>query len=369
MIPLKIKTAAIIVASSGLWRALATYLTEKELFNMKSVSFEKIIVLCFFVFFSSNEALSENLKEIKLAIMDNFHSQKNPNEQYGKYYKDGIGIAKYRFKKSGYKLIIKYFSYGVKPLAVLKIIPRVKKWNPDFIIGPRNSNVFLFLESSFKETLVLSPSATSNSVSNMPKNFYSLAYEDEIFAKKIVDYLKTNYPKKEMFGIVKADCKNCIDISDDFKRYYDRNHNNAPVKYAYFYKLNDQTINVQKILTEYKNGQIIFLPNDAYTSSILMPSIVNYLNKSVLFIGGDDWGSWNDTQVGKIHADYPYSGIRFTPWSLDIKTRKIEHFNNYYFKIFKKLPEDVVNYMSYNSLMSVLCAIDKYKKTSEIYQQ
>lgn len=307
------------------------------------------------------EISSENHESIKLAILDNFHFQKNITNQFDQYYKPGIALAQKQAEKMRYKIDVKYFDYDRTPLGVLTAIPRLKAWNPDVIIGPRNSNVFLLIENQFNDVLVLSPFATANNVSSMPKNFYSLAFPDRVFSRTIVDYLQANYPKQNVFGLIESDCKNCVDVGDNFKQYYDEIHPENKITYNYFFQLEEGNINVKKILKGYKNQPIIFIPDNSAISSVLMPIIVNQVHNRRLFIGGDDWGTWKNTQIGKIQANYPYQGLRFTPWSFDYKTKKVKDFFDAYKKYFHTDPPDEASYVGYNAEMSFIIALHKYE--------
>lgn len=335
---------------------------------MKHINlFKKVAIygLILFAFNIQTSWANKELINIKLAIIDNFHFQPNFNNQFDLYYKPGIELAKIQARKMGYKVHVKYFIYGQEPLSVFEAIPRAKAWKPDVIIGPRNSNTFLLLKEAFQGILVLSPYATSDSVSSMPKNFYSLAFPDKIFSNSIENYLEENFKKIKIFGIIQADCKNCMDIADNFKKNYEKKRKDK-ITYTYFSQLDEKNIDIKKLLLGYEKGSIIFIPDYAYYASILMPQITNYLKRPVLFVGADDWGSWLNTPVGKVAADYPYKGLRFTPWSYDEKSIEMKNFMNEYQNAFHKGPEDVATYMSYNAAISFIFALHHYENNPSI---
>lgn len=330
---------------------------------MKCINIKKVIGLFLVLFLISGKALANSMSEIRLAVLDNFHFQKNITNQFDQYYKPGITLAQKKAEDLGYHVNIKYFGYDRTPLGVMRAIPKVKAWHPDIVIGPRNSNVFLLLENQFRDILVLSPFATANNVSTMPKNFYSLAFPDDVFARSVVDYVQVNYPNKKIFGLIESDCKNCVDMSDNFKHYYEKINPKSKIHYNYFFQLEKDNIDIKKLLQDYNNEPLIFLPDNSAISSILMPMIVNELKEPRVFIGGDDWGSWKNTQIGKIQADFPYEGLRFTPWSFENKTKKMEKFLREYHTYYNREPEDEASYMGYNAAMSFLLALKKYESS------
>jgi hypothetical protein len=115
------------------------------------------------------------LTTIKVAILDNFHFQAYITNKFGQRYINGVKLASFNLRKSGYSIKYKTFNYDrTHPLAIFKSINKVKAWHPDVILGPRNSNMFLLTRGAFKRVLVLSAFATSDDVQSMPKNYYSL---------------------------------------------------------------------------------------------------------------------------------------------------------------------------------------------------
>ena len=112
---------------------------------------------------------SASSDNIKVAILDNFHSEILPSEQYGNYYLQGISIAADSALKDNHiHVVYKNFTYGTNPLGILQSLSAIKEWHPDLIIGPRSSNQFLLLKNQLNNILVISPYATaSNSRSEM----------------------------------------------------------------------------------------------------------------------------------------------------------------------------------------------------------
>src|SRR5260221_13797463 len=102
--------------------------------------------------------------QIRVAILDNLQSQKFSSINYENHYLEGIELAAFSAKEKGINLQYKYFHYGKEPLDILTEIPKVKAWDPDFIIGPRASDKFLLLKNYFNNVVVLSPLATAEEV-------------------------------------------------------------------------------------------------------------------------------------------------------------------------------------------------------------
>lgn len=128
-------------------------------------------IVCFFfmitlIFFTQSYAETT----IKLAIIDNFHYQKFVTTRYKEYYLLGLELALVEAKKSGINIKYRIFQYDDDPLSILGKIPELVEWEPDLILGPRDSNRFLLLAPYIKNTLTLSPFATSTDIKKMPNN-------------------------------------------------------------------------------------------------------------------------------------------------------------------------------------------------------
>jgi hypothetical protein len=88
---------------------------------------------------------------IKIAIVDNFKYQKFVTTKYKEYYLKGLTLALEQAKNDGILTTYKIFQYNQEPLSIVNRIPDVIKWNPDVIIGPRDSNKFLMLPPYIKD--------------------------------------------------------------------------------------------------------------------------------------------------------------------------------------------------------------------------
>lgn len=71
-------------------------------------------------------------------------------------------------------------------------------------------------------------------------------------------------------------------------------------------------------------------------------------------IGGDGWGDWSSSYVGKVKSKFPYSGYRLTPWSFHVTDKRHERF----FKAFKDAmgiePSGTASLLSYHTLSVAL---------------
>ena len=273
----------------------------------------------------------------------------------------GVKSAAAEFGQNGYQLVYKVFRYHRNnPLEVFDSTAKIKKWQPDLVIGPRNSNMFLLIQHQFTHTLVLSSFSTSNAVEKMPSNYYSLMFPDQYMAKAMYRYVAKNYPDKKVYAIVKADCKNCMDISNNFAYYYNSTHTLPMIRKFYAGEKIDQS-DIARLMADYQKGDIIFLPNTAYTSALLMAQITNYIKHKVLFLGGDDWGAWKDTETGKIKAKYAYEALHFTPVSINFRQ------SEYYTCSMQKatVSSNVYYTLAYNTLSSVLQALGRFNSNTQ----
>ena len=144
-------------------------------------------------------------QSIRVAVLDNLKFEKLSTDKYANDYMDGLLTAVDAAKKNGYAVEIQTFFYDKEPLAILKKVPDVKAWNPDIIIGPRSSSLFLMLKNQFADVLVLSPFATATEVAALPDNFYSMTLPNEYFTQAVVNIVRDRFPSSAVTPIGEVD--------------------------------------------------------------------------------------------------------------------------------------------------------------------
>jgi len=306
---------------------------------------------------------------IRLAILDNYRSQKFSYtheavshfpivaNNYQQSFMSGIKLASYVLKKKKINLDYRLFVYNRSNNSYMQAINSVQKWNPDVIIGPRESLQFIELKNYFKNILVISPLASADKVSCLPKNFYSLSFSNKRFAKAILDYLSSHFKGRRVLGLVEKNCLPCQNMASEFNSEYAHSHKNIDYGYKSFLTTQAASINLHSYLEGYDSNTIIFLPDTSYASSLLIARITDYFKKPVVFIGGDEWGNWHDGVVGKMSASYPYKAIHITPLSLSLVKPSILRFKRVYAKFYGHPPSDAASYLAYHSVMSFISAI------------
>jgi hypothetical protein len=309
---------------------------------------------------------------IKVAILENLKFEKLSTDKYANDYMDGLLTASDVAKEDGYAIEIKTFFYDKGPLAILKKVPEVKTWNPDLVIGPRSSSLFLMLKDQFSNVLVLSPFATATEVSSMPDHFYSMTLPNEYFTQAVVNIVRERFPKAAMAPIGEVDCKNCTDFIAAFAGA--ATGVNLTVRPSTtFLNKNAESAAPQELLAHYQKGDVILLPNTSYTSGTLVGRISDHLkDNSITFIGGDGWGDWSSSYVGKVKSAFAYSAYRATPWSLDATDAQTKSFKEQFKKYRKVEPTGAVSLLSYSTLSTPIKAFASNKpasKTTPIREQ
>ena len=301
-------------------------------------------------------------RQLRLAILDNFSYQKYITTRVKEFYINGIDLAVHDAKEHGIDIVYRVYQYEpdhIERLAIRKQLPALLKWKPDVIIGPRDSNNFLLLKYFIKDVLTISSFATANGVAQMPKNFYSMELPVKYSAKAMYDFITADYPKSAAFVITDVECKSCDDESTNFVNLWKAN-NPLPIVQHYFLTNDASTLNLEELLRDYKKGDVILLPNNAHETAIMMALIEQIIPDDAVFVGGDGWGAWNDTEVGKFGADKNYTAYHLTPWNIDVCTPRVKRFYTQYNEYYKKQPESKLSYLSYETLMAVVIAIEKY---------
>lgn len=318
-----------------------------------------VIVSLFFSFnmICAHVNINKEKNVIKVAILDQIRSQKISSIYYELDYKKGIELASKVIKKDGFKIIYKYYQYGKLPLGIIKLVPELKKWKPNIIIGPRSSSHFLMLRDEFHNLLVVSPIATDEQVKKLPKNFYSFTRTDVIMSRVLFDFIKNHLTNVSNIIIITAsDCKSCTDIGKKFKILAQSNH--ITTEEFHFLSGSVERMNITKIIKNYKPGTLIFTPNLSYVSSVLVSRLVNNIaKKNMIFMASDEWGAYDVGYVGKFKSQLKFSAYHVQNWSLDSPSKKIRYFLDEYKNYFGKEPNDNITFSTYHALQSVVSTL------------
>lgn len=302
---------------------------------------------------------------IKVAVLENLKFEKLSTDKYANDYMDGLLTAVDAAKKMGYTITIQPFFYDKEPLAILKKVPDVKAWHPDIVIGPRSSSLFLMLKDQFTDVLVLSPFATATEVVALPDNFYSMTLPNEYFTQAVINIVRDRFPASAVAPIGEVDCKNCTDFISAFAAAAPGSKLVVRPTTTFLNK-NAETVPPTELLTNYKKGDVILLPNTSYTSGTLVGRLSDHLmDNAIAFIGGDGWGDWSSSYVGKVKSAFSYSAYRATPWSLDSTDSPTKTFHDTFKKHRKTDATGAASLLSYATLMSAVEALHNSESKKE----
>lgn len=307
-------------------------------------------------------AYSHAKESIKIAIIDNFKYQKYVTTKYKDYYLEGLNVARDQAKSNGLLINYKIFQYSEEPLSIINIMPKVIEWKPDVIIGPRDSNKFLMLSPYIKDVLTVSPFATSLAINKMPKNFFSITLSDAFEARAIYNFINWKFPEKDVIVLTEADCKSCNDVSEEFIKIWLKNKHPKPYQ-QYYISQQASTLKVGDAIKNNNGRKIIIIPNNAHDSAVLIARISQFSTKETIFIGGDGWGSWKDTEVGKLGNLVNYSAYHIVPWGLEVCTKNAKKFKESYEQKFKEKPKNKLSYIVYQTAMSIISSYVQYGRT------
>jgi hypothetical protein len=198
----------------------------------------------------------------------------------------------------------------------------------------------------------------------MPDNFYSMTLPNEYFTQAVVNIVQERFPKSAVAPIGEVDCKNCTDFIAAFAD-ASANVNLTVRKSSTFLNKNAETAAPHELLEHYQKGDVILLPNTSYTSGTLVGRISDHLkDSSINFIGGDGWGDWSSSYVGKVKSAYSYSAYRATPWSLDATDARAILFKKQFKKYRKVEPTGAVSLLSFSTLSAPISAFARHKHAS-----
>ncbi len=270
-------------------------------------------------------------KVIKIAILDNLQSEKLATARYIQDYKDGLELGKNVAALAKIHYELRYFMFQDKNM--YPEIAKIKTWNPEVIIGPRSSELFILLKDQFRTTTVISPFATAVAVNDLPPNFYSLSPDNSETIDMLVDFVKIKFPGRRVFQILQADCGNCMDSSEQLTKSATKLGLPLAKPVSLLLASQSETIAMEVLLAGYKPEDLIFLPNTSYVSGALAGRIANHLKvNNLTFLGCTGWGDWAVGNFGKFPSFYNYQGFRIVSWSVRFQDEKTLQFQ----ELFKK---------------------------------
>jgi ABC-type branched-subunit amino acid transport system substrate-binding protein len=210
-------------------------------------------------------------KAIRVAVLDNLRSEQLSSERYAVEYLRGLELGVQEAKRQGVEFSVRKFFFDKKPGDVFDKISQIETWKPDVVLGPRSSDYMLLLRKNFSNTLVVSPSATAELVASLPENFYSFAPPNSESIGHLVDFVKKTFPNRSVFQLVQIDCSNCKDFAAQFVKASSlRGVNIRNDSTATYLSSTADSFNIKEQLASYKSGDIVLLPNNSYSSGIVM---------------------------------------------------------------------------------------------------
>ncbi len=302
----------------------------------------------------------ESKKTLRIAILDTLVWEKIATKKYEADYLKGLDLAKDEARNLGYEVNYRKFSYEKGRLSILNKVKEVKFWDPHFIIGPRFSSLFLLLKDHFRNTLVVSPLATANSVSRLPENFYSISPPNKIGVATLAKFVQQELMGQSIHPIIEVDCKYCVDFARTFREEAKKRKLKLSPKDSYFLSNEVENVDIAKLITQKNEDDVFLLPNRSYTSGTLMGRISNQLKRNnVIFLGADGWGDWSAGYTGKFRSHFKYKGYRVTPWTYDKTDSQTSRYINLFERKFKTKPKGNISLISFTTVMAVVNSLPK----------
>jgi len=321
-----------------------------------------LILLSMQMAFNATKAFAICDRVIKVAVLDNLKSEKMASEEYTKDYLKGIDLGMLEAKKKGILLETKTFFFSRNKLEIFDQVGEIKKWGADLVIAPRSSDLFLMLRESFPDTLVISPLATADEISSLPKNFYSISPPNSVGVKAMADFVKKNFPKARVYPVVQLDCVNCRDYAEKFKTFAVAEKIRVVENSATFLTQEVESKSVFDLIKDYREGDIFLLPNTSYVSGVLMGRISDYIKKDgAVFLGGDGWGDMSVGYAGKFASKFSYAAYRSVSWSQMKRDEKTKRYLLRYREAFKEESHSTIGLVMYSLIDSVSTIVEGAK--------
>lgn len=191
---------------------------------------------------------------------------------------------------------------------------------------------------------------------------------DVYLAKAINYFISQHFYNHDVYAIVEANCKSCVEVADQLSLQLGITNPNIHVKKKFFISEQVESLDIKQMLSNFNANDIFILPNTSYSSGVLIARIVDFLKiPNLVFIGGDGWGSWPVDYVGKVKTMVSYNAFRITPRIINPESIDYLSFKKRYVNTFhKEPPEDVICYQAYKTLMSVVRAYQMHPSENTI---
>ena len=305
---------------------------------------------------------------IKLAIFDDPQIANNDNntlaQSLEKAYLRGIQTAIQIAGKEDYQVKQKAFFYNKNLLAVFQEVPRVKRWNPDFIVGLHTSNEALMSQSMFSNLLVLSITATDKKLMHLSPNFHTLGVPDPYISKALVQYVGERFPQKNLFIMVGVESKESLDFGHAIAKAYKQHYPNHTVVIKEFLTNDLLSMSPKSLLKGYHKNDVILMFSIAgtyHSQLMLMNKLARYLapNRPTFITTVDNWN--NDTAPNSSTLTSPsYHAYHITNLYVNSKTPLYKEFSQAYQAIYHTQPNYIISYFTYRAVMSVITALSQY---------
>lgn len=326
----------------------------------KRFSIMVLLILCMLMSpLSWAQSVSSN-NIIRVAVIVPQNTRKPASSNYQMDYFRGIQVADYEARSRGLHVVAKLFQYASKPLAILNVVESVKKWHPDFIIGPADSGGFLLLKKQFKHVLVISALATASNIAHLPKNFYSFSLPDEYMARALASFVDKKLPHVQgLLTISTVDCVSCNDMAVLFARDFKATHPGATVITHNLLSSQVDSIPIEKLTAGYQANDVIFIPDLSSVAGVLVWRVTHYLHDPKLIFLGDD--QWDGQDVGADGALNPYVAYHVPDWSFARNLPSIHQFDALFESLYGYRTKEVIAYEMYHTVHSVLSLINVEK--------
>jgi len=332
----------------------------------------RAVVLMFLVLLISSTTgyahrLASETETIKIALLDCPYNEMPLIpflSEYEKAYFAGVETAARVAKKYNIKIEYKPFIYNKGALDILAEIPIIKRWGANLVIGPNSSDQFILLRNSFRDVMVLSAYASGDALQTLPGNFYSTFLPDSRIIALLSKSVKIKFPQKNIYIIVQADCKQCVDASQLFIKNYKKISPDTQLVVNKIIMDNINTIDSKKLMTDHIDNVTLVFNSSYYDYNVFVNHITaSFPGKNLIFFSDQD--NWSNEVDGQTHQfDLIYESYRIGPVLFDYNSPRFKKFANAYYEIYHQKPRDAISYLTYVSVISAVEALHQFSMAS-----
>jgi branched-chain amino acid transport system substrate-binding protein len=324
-----------------------------------------VVFTCFLLSFGTvSQARTKDKigKAVTIALVNNFSDFKSPcGDPQGRNFENAVRMALRDFEMTSErfagKIKLRKFDYGSSVLNAEETTLNAIASGAVAIVGyPCSSYAVLGAPIAEKAGVVMvTPSATIDSLTEGKRYVFRAAFKDEYQAKAMAKFLITEKKKSNAVIIANADYPYCMNMSDKFSYYFSKYGGRILKKYHVLSSKSDFSDVIDDL--KLQGSDVVFIPNHEMESSVVVGQLLD-ADVNVTIAGGDGWGNLYGYIFPKYIGDKALDAYAIAHWSLDSQDESSQAFRKRYYEQYGDYPNDN-SALAYDAMAVTLQALNR----------